>query len=324
MYDYNNGRFLSVDPFIQDPSSTQSLNPYTYIFNNPLSGTDPSGYTAKLEDAARITKIERFAPTGSNIKSGVKFSGVTASGDNFSFSTVGGEIVSSNGIDFSGSQGPSTKSEKQSSDTGKQSNLKLFVKAVSNHGGEIVKDAVKGAFNQATDETSQEIAKTSAQLWGGGVVVSGAIKVVQWTIRIRKLLTLGRMTKLDLFGGKVSQLAGEGFVSVDLVAINGVRASASNLPFKTGTISEIVASGPQAKFLAEAARVLKPGGRIFINATKGNKFGKLKAAELEALGLRVIQKNGPLLDRFKNLTFRRTDGGVMSQNVQRTSILEKL
>jgi hypothetical protein len=44
MYDYNNGRFLSVDPFIQSPTSTQSMNPYTYIFNNPLSGTDPSGY----------------------------------------------------------------------------------------------------------------------------------------------------------------------------------------------------------------------------------------------------------------------------------------
>ena len=46
MYDYNNGRFLSVDPFIQSPSSTQSLNPYTYIQNNPLSGTDPTGYIA--------------------------------------------------------------------------------------------------------------------------------------------------------------------------------------------------------------------------------------------------------------------------------------
>jgi RHS repeat-associated protein len=44
MYDYNNGRFLSVDPFIQSPTSTQSLNPYTYIFNNPLSGVDPTGY----------------------------------------------------------------------------------------------------------------------------------------------------------------------------------------------------------------------------------------------------------------------------------------
>ncbi len=44
VYDYNLGRFLSVDPFIQDPGNSQSMNPYSYIMNNPLSGTDPSGY----------------------------------------------------------------------------------------------------------------------------------------------------------------------------------------------------------------------------------------------------------------------------------------
>ncbi|WP_395373538.1 RHS repeat domain-containing protein [Marinicella sp. W31] len=55
MFDYNNGRFLSVDPFIQNPSSTQSLNPYTYIFNNPLSGTDPTGYTAEDTGGPALT-----------------------------------------------------------------------------------------------------------------------------------------------------------------------------------------------------------------------------------------------------------------------------
>ncbi len=43
-YDYNLGRFLSVDPVIQFPTNSQSLNPYSYIMNNPLSGTDPTGY----------------------------------------------------------------------------------------------------------------------------------------------------------------------------------------------------------------------------------------------------------------------------------------
>jgi len=47
-YDYNLGRFLSVDPFIQAPSNSQSMNPYSYIMNNPLAGTDPSGYLADL------------------------------------------------------------------------------------------------------------------------------------------------------------------------------------------------------------------------------------------------------------------------------------
>jgi len=29
---------------VQDPTNTQSFNRYTYVFNNPLSYTDPSGY----------------------------------------------------------------------------------------------------------------------------------------------------------------------------------------------------------------------------------------------------------------------------------------
>ena len=47
VYDYNMGRFMSVDPFIQSPTSTQSVNPYSYIMNNPLAGTDPTGYVAE-------------------------------------------------------------------------------------------------------------------------------------------------------------------------------------------------------------------------------------------------------------------------------------
>ena len=44
-YDYQLGRFLSVDPFIQFPANGQSVNPYSYIMNNPMAGTDPSGYS---------------------------------------------------------------------------------------------------------------------------------------------------------------------------------------------------------------------------------------------------------------------------------------
>ncbi|MDP3912944.1 MAG: FG-GAP-like repeat-containing protein [Bacteroidota bacterium] len=39
------GRFLSADPLIQNPENLQSLNRYSYCLNNPLSMTDPSGYT---------------------------------------------------------------------------------------------------------------------------------------------------------------------------------------------------------------------------------------------------------------------------------------
>lgn len=47
VYDYNLGRFMSVDPFVHEGS--QGMNPYSYVLNNPLSGTDPSGYAPELE-----------------------------------------------------------------------------------------------------------------------------------------------------------------------------------------------------------------------------------------------------------------------------------
>lgn len=44
IYDPKLGRFLQADPFIQEPTNTQSLNRYSYVLNNPLNATDPSGY----------------------------------------------------------------------------------------------------------------------------------------------------------------------------------------------------------------------------------------------------------------------------------------
>jgi RHS repeat-associated protein len=38
------GRFMTADPFIQSPGNLQSYNRYTYGWNNPLIGTDPSGH----------------------------------------------------------------------------------------------------------------------------------------------------------------------------------------------------------------------------------------------------------------------------------------
>src|SRR5439155_5871441 len=44
VYDPEIGRFLSADPFVQDLSNLQSFNRYTYVLNNPLSLTDPTGF----------------------------------------------------------------------------------------------------------------------------------------------------------------------------------------------------------------------------------------------------------------------------------------
>lgn len=44
IYDPTLGRFLQADPFVQAPGNSQSYNRYSYVLNNPLSYTDPSGY----------------------------------------------------------------------------------------------------------------------------------------------------------------------------------------------------------------------------------------------------------------------------------------
>ncbi len=44
IYDPTIGRFLQADPFVQAPNNTQNYNRYSYVLNNPMSSTDPSGY----------------------------------------------------------------------------------------------------------------------------------------------------------------------------------------------------------------------------------------------------------------------------------------
>ena len=53
VYDPSIGRFASADPFVQAPFNPQSLNRYSYVFNNPLSLTDPTGYEATGESSAQ-------------------------------------------------------------------------------------------------------------------------------------------------------------------------------------------------------------------------------------------------------------------------------
>jgi len=48
IYDPRLARFLQADPHIQAPSDTQMLNRYSYVRNNPLNATDPSGYFLTL------------------------------------------------------------------------------------------------------------------------------------------------------------------------------------------------------------------------------------------------------------------------------------
>lgn len=67
------GRFLSADPYVQYADNLQSYNRYSYVLNNPMSYTDPSGFLSKkvkkaLSAAAFIANPTATAGTYTVVK----------------------------------------------------------------------------------------------------------------------------------------------------------------------------------------------------------------------------------------------------------------
>lgn len=52
VYDSRTARFLQADPFVQEPNNPQNFNRFTYLWNNPLNATDPSGFLGVKERQA--------------------------------------------------------------------------------------------------------------------------------------------------------------------------------------------------------------------------------------------------------------------------------
>ena len=74
VYDPTLARFMSPDPFVQAPYNTQSYNRYSYVFNNPLSFTDPSGYCT--EDYEGICEEVRVVALRDSIDTSWSMSGL--------------------------------------------------------------------------------------------------------------------------------------------------------------------------------------------------------------------------------------------------------
>jgi RHS repeat-associated protein len=69
IYDPTLGRMLQADPFIDGVTNTQGYNRYSYVGNNPLSYTDPSGYFKLKEILGPVdgVALSVWAPWGTGI-----------------------------------------------------------------------------------------------------------------------------------------------------------------------------------------------------------------------------------------------------------------
>ncbi len=62
-YDPHIGRFMQADPIIQEPDNGQNYNRFSYVLNNPLNATDPSGHSfKKIVRIAVAIAIAVYAP----------------------------------------------------------------------------------------------------------------------------------------------------------------------------------------------------------------------------------------------------------------------
>jgi RHS repeat-associated protein len=100
IYDPTLGRFLQADPFVQEPKNSQNYNRYSYVLNNPMSYTDPSGYFFKAiferikkywrVIAAAVVSYFTFGAASGWASSWALSSGVSASAAGFAGAIVGG------------------------------------------------------------------------------------------------------------------------------------------------------------------------------------------------------------------------------------------
>ena len=93
IYDAKIARFLQADPIIQDPLNTQSLNRYSYVWNNPLNATDPSGYVTISIPGWALRQLGGGASTLGDF---FRHNGIRLGGSRFGFNSSSWTNVFSN------------------------------------------------------------------------------------------------------------------------------------------------------------------------------------------------------------------------------------
>ncbi|TDR47756.1 RHS repeat-associated protein [Tahibacter aquaticus] len=173
-YDYRSGRFLSVDPIIQFPTNSQSLNPYSYILNNPLSGTDPSGYAVECEgwdgcsfDGKDVNNISVYEDT----ETGERFA-VASTGDGGLYRIESINVTESNGADVTSTEVYNASKSGNASIKELNSRRSLFGKDT----GFVAKDFIREQSNRHGVEYLSGLQKLNE--FAAGCAITGGARCV--------------------------------------------------------------------------------------------------------------------------------------------------
>jgi RHS repeat-associated protein len=195
VYDPRLGRFIQADPFVEDPYLPQTLNRYTYVRNNPLSYTDPSGYFTTQQAVFMIAAIAVTVATG-----GAAVSAFAAG--NFA---AGAAVAAVGGFSASIIQGGSLK----------QSLFSAFTAVVTAGVGGYAQAAELGRVGTAVAQGAA--GGVVEQLHGGnfahGFLVAGASTFAHSLVPTGQpgVMNAGHMLAHSLIGGSISHLSGGKF-----------------------------------------------------------------------------------------------------------------
>jgi RHS repeat-associated protein len=239
MYDPVIGRFISPDPLGGRVGDSQSLNPYSYVDNQPLTATDPTGFT--------LAKVKRVMNDPWAFASfGQSSSGVDVGGDSTYDASEGTPDVPIQLVCFPGGYPPCPDSGTNNGWDFANPNYPLMVSGWQNKPGSSIAPETGGTGATSTGSTDQENTVQTA---------------------------LGKQTECLRSGVRVAQgiMGAVQFVAGGVQAIEGtVQTGAGILAApETGGVSLLaVPSGAANAALGSAA--LLDGGMMFMSAVRGS------------------------------------------------------
>jgi RHS repeat-associated protein len=215
VYDPTIGRFLSADPHIQAPYDTQSFNRYSYVKNNPLKYTDPSGFFFKkiFRAVSKVVKkvvkvVKKYWKQAVTIAVGVMVAIATGGAAIAAYGQFWGAVIA--GAAAGAASGVvGTKLNGGSWSQALRSGLKgAVIGGVSAGMAYGVAEATAGMFNVGSD-----VAHASSFLEGGSVGMA-AVKAVMHGV--------SRAAMAKVQGNKTSSAFWSGFVSSAFAAPKGM------------------------------------------------------------------------------------------------------
>lgn len=214
IYDPNLGRFLQADPFIQAPGNSQSLNRYTYVFNNPMAWTDPTGYWGAREQAGLRTVAAIVIACFTGYYAGVAMS-------------AGGATAASNAamISFAGgfAAGAVQSGNLRGAVIGGISSLAFFgvAKAFPVKGMNLGTGEGMAAYSKlalASGVTGGIMAEVQGGRFGNGFISAGASAFLSPIPEAATSNPAGQMVVTAVIGGTVSRIGGGKFANGAITA----------------------------------------------------------------------------------------------------------